>query len=276
MALPYQIVFGISESYGRGGPELIGAAIRLVAVLEHAVGHSVRIQVCGEYTELLEGVHAGRVQVAWMSPLLHARAEALGATLVAVCKRGDALTYRSALLARDDSAIAGLADVRGKRIAWVDPKSASGYVFPRIELIGAGLDPKRDFASEHFYASSALAARAVIEGDADVCACYVGEDAAWSDGAAVADVRRLLGADADRLRVIHVTDAVPPDGMVVAASVESAERDRLRDALVSLGASEHGRAALHALTGADALLPVTDALRRTLAHWSRAITSDSG
>ena len=122
----------------------------------------------------------GGIAIAWMPPLMHVRAAHKGALLACVSQRDGALTYRAALLVRADSDAPRVPSLRGARAAWADPYSASGYLFPQLHLLAAGIDPRYDFASESYYGSAAAACRAVVDGDADVCAHYI------SDGAGAA------------------------------------------------------------------------------------------
>ena len=148
-----------SPGYGRGGRsdrrrDTLGRRT------EHAVGHWCA-SACAN-TPSCPRAFAGRVQVADVAAAARARGAGRRSW---PCASVATLTCRSALLARDDSAIAGLADVRGKRIAWVD-RSPRPATCSRIRLIGAGLIETR-LRGEHF-TRRRLAARAVIEGDADV------------------------------------------------------------------------------------------------------------
>jgi ABC-type phosphate/phosphonate transport system substrate-binding protein len=251
------IHFGISHAHG--GTRLGESARLLAAALEGQLDQPVEPLFNDDYEQLLEGVKAARLDLAWMPPLLQARALQAGATLAAVSERGGTLVYRSALLVRDDDgARRVLADLRGARAAWSDPHSAAGHLFP-MQLLRR---EKVELAAQEFYGSSLGALGALKLGRADVCACYVSEASAADHtmALAMADVQRSFGAAADGLRVLAVTAPIPPDGIVLAPGVDGAQRARLKEALLHLHEAPAGRAALGVLMGVDRLAPVTDAV----------------
>jgi phosphonate transport system substrate-binding protein len=254
MSVAGPLRFGISRHHG--GLQLLEGANRFAEALGAALATPVRVAVAFDYGHLLRSVVGASVEIAWMPPLLHARAVGQGAVLADVPERSGRMTYRSALVVRDDSAYSRVGDLVGARIAWIDRNSASGYVFPRLHLRAAGLDLDRDFASEQFYGSPSEVCAAVARGTADLCPVFVCE-AAGSDGEqALADVRRAAGSFGPRLRVLAVTDSIPPDGIVLAAEV-SDELARHRQALESLHTSAAGAAALRMLLEANRLVTPT-------------------
>src|SRR5438477_7841987 len=192
------ISLGMTRSRSEDWPGLLAGA------LAKGLGSGVDASMADDYDQLLKQVIAGEVDVAWLPPLLHARAAEQGARLVALPQRGGWLTFRSALLVRKDDPVKSIAALRGVRAAWRDRSSASGYLFPRLELAARGAPPEKAFASEKFYGSVLDAAMAVVNGEADLCTCFV-SDAARDPQRAAVEVRTALGAAAEKLRVLHVT-----------------------------------------------------------------------
>jgi phosphate/phosphite/phosphonate ABC transporter binding protein len=257
------LTFGISRSHA--GSDLDANARRFAEALGRRIGRRITATVTRDYEKLLEGVLVGGVSVAWMPPLLHARAARSGAVLACVSRRGDALTYRAAILVRRDSELAKVRDLVGKRAAWADPISASGYTFPRLHLIAAGLDPTYECEEETFHGSAARACSAVADGNADFCAHFMSHAAATDAQLALIELRRALGERvADALRVLAVTDPIPPDGIVLAPPLDGMLQAALRDALLSLDGTESGRAAIRGLMNAERLAPVTSDVARLI------------
>ena len=269
MALNRTISFGLSKNHA--GANLEAWPALLSSALAAALGSPVRTALANDYDELIKEVLGGAVDVAWLPPLLHARAAEQGARLVALPQRGGWLTFRSALLVRKDDPIAAPGNLRGARVAWRDRSSASGYLFPRIELAALGAPPDKAFSSEKFYGSVVDAAQAVASGAADLCTCWVSDPAARDPVRATAEIEKVLGPDlAAKLRVLHVTDPIPPDGLVVAAQVPEAERTAIATALLALHTAAEGRKALQTVFQAERLAPVNDALLRSLKTWAEA------
>src|SRR5438067_9347542 len=169
MPLSRPISLGMSRNHARanveGWPDLLPQA------LAKGLGSPVMASMADDYEQLLKCVLDGAVDVAWLPPLLHARAAEQGARLVALPQRGGWLTFRSALLVRNDDPAKKISDLRGARAAWRDRSSASGYLFPRLEL------PPAAIGAEKFFGSVIDAAQAVVNGDADLCTCFVSDAA---------------------------------------------------------------------------------------------------
>jgi len=104
------------------------------------------------------------------------------------------------------SCMADLSKVKGKRVAFTSESSTSGYLFPALQLIQAGIDPVNDI-TPIFTGGHDAAVVAVYNGDADV-------------GVSYDDARRTLRKEkvdvGDKVMVFNITSEVPND--VVAAS----------------------------------------------------------
>jgi ABC-type phosphate/phosphonate transport system substrate-binding protein len=232
-----------------------------VALVQARLGRPVTSLIARDYDHLLEGVATAGIDLAWMPPLVHARSDGL---LAAVMQRGGAVTYRAALLVRADSKLAAVSDLRQARAAWSDHASASGHIFPRLHLEASSVTP----ASEDFLGSFAAAMAAVIDDRADVCACFIRNDAGEH---ALDDVARSFPQAAWRLRVLDVTESIPPDGLVLAPNIEGALQARIRDLLLALHEQPDGEAILRELFGCERLVPVTPQVARTIER-VRALT----
>jgi phosphonate transport system substrate-binding protein len=73
-------------------------------------------------------------------------------------------------IARADSGIKKIEDAKGKRMAFVDPASTSGFLFPAAYLKKRGIDYNTFFAQYVFAGSHDGAVRAIYNGDEDVAA----------------------------------------------------------------------------------------------------------
>jgi ABC-type phosphate/phosphonate transport system substrate-binding protein len=152
----------------------------------------------------------------------------------------------------------------GARVAWVDPRSTGGYLFPRMHLFAAGVDPKVHLAGEEFYGSHPRAVMAVVRSEADLCACHISESAAGDVQLALAEVRRIVGVPDAPLRVLAITESIPADGIVLGAQV--ADKDALSRGLLHLHERVPGAQALRALTNADRLVAPTAEVQHIIAR----------
>lgn len=263
MPLPVPLRFGVTQAYG--SVAAVDAANAFIAATGARLGQALELVVAQSYDALVELVGQGSVQLAWMPPLAHARATAHGATLAGVVERHGALTFRAVVLVRQDSVHVTASGLRGVRLAWTDPASASGWLYPRLHLLAGGLDPARDIADERFHGSTFAACAAVAAGQADVCACYVRASAAGDPDLALADVERVFPGARTQFRVLDLTDLIPPDGLVL-SGLDAEAQAAVTAALLSLHEDDAGRAALAALLEADRIVPVTDEVRRLIAR----------
>jgi ABC-type phosphate/phosphonate transport system substrate-binding protein len=246
--------FGVSASHG--GAHLLDGANQFVTALTTLLGKPVRLWVAPDYEHLLKAITDCAIEMAWMPPLLQARALAAGARLVAAAMREGQLTYRSALLVRSDAPWRHVTELRKVRAAWVEPSSASGHVFPRMHILAATCaSPVDVFASEMFEGSFALVCAAVAQERADLCACFV-KEAAHRTGQVLEDLRAGFGWPVERLRVLDVTDAITPDGIVLAKGAAD-EHPPLSRTLLALHEIPDGAAALSTLLRADMLVVPT-------------------
>src|SRR6266478_340802 len=114
----------------------------LAAYLSDAIGQKVVLYVSKDYGDLRTQMEAGAVDIGSFSPFSYVDAMRGGRIrIIAQSILEGSATYRGIIVARKDSGLKTVADLKGKRFAFVDPKSASGYVYPRAMLIERGIEP---------------------------------------------------------------------------------------------------------------------------------------
>lgn len=138
------------------------------------------------YERQVEDLVAGRIDLAWNSPLAWVRARRLAAareiTLTPVTMRDTDRDLRSVIVARAGSAASTLAGLRGKTVATGAIDSPQGTLLPLSLLRAAGLRPGQDVTVRRFDVGVGLhgdhvggerdAARALMAGEADA-ACLI-------------------------------------------------------------------------------------------------------
>jgi phosphonate transport system substrate-binding protein len=181
----------------------------------------------GSYAELERVLETGEAHAAWAPPVLCARVENAGGATVLRAQRMGSSSYRSALLCRGERSI-DLKSLNMRsaanpiRAAWVAPYSAAGYLMPRRHLRNRGARVE-EILDERFHGSFRACFDAVIEGDADLTASYVGRR-----GSGYID---LCGDHAAELRVLAWTDEIPNDGIVVGSGLSDEMRADVTAAL---------------------------------------------
>ena len=118
----------------------------LEAALSKELNRPVEAFVASSYVGVVQALNSGQIQMAYIPPLAYVLAhEESGAqcALVALNAKGES-SYKSESLVRKDSSIQSLADLKAKRVAFVDPSSTSGYLFPASMIKEQGIDLEKD------------------------------------------------------------------------------------------------------------------------------------
>lgn len=219
------------------------------------LGAEIELRPAMTYSQLLEAVITRTVHLAWLGPAVFVRARArCEVEPLARPEREGGLAYRAAIFVRESSPFHAPSDLSGARVAWVDPSSCAGYLYPRLALARAGFDVETGLESERFVGSHAAVVRAVETDAVDAGAAYVElEDpsdptsrvvrAAWTDTPLEA-------------RAILISDPVPADVVVATRALEGDDRARARRELLALHETEEGTAVLRDLFHASALRSV--------------------
>ncbi len=204
----------------------------LITYLSNAIGRKVSLYIAKDYGDLRTQMESGQVDVGSFSPFAYVDAQRGGKIqIIAQSILDHSATYRGLVIARKDSGLRTVGDLEGKRFAFVDPKSASGYVYPRAMLVEKGVTPERYFKETIFAGGHDKVIAAVLEGRVDAGAIY--------DGAL--GVAKAKGMVTDNLFILSSTDPIPHDAIAVRLGLDGALTVRIQAALVDLGKSEAGR-----------------------------------
>src|SRR5215471_4775643 len=217
--------FGV-EPYDAGA-KFEAAYQSLTGVMSKALNCPVNLIVTDNYTNEVEAMKAGKIDVGEFGPLGYIFAHSIaGAQPVAVFadKSGKPVTYTAALWVPADSPIKTLADLKGHTVAFSDPGSTSGNLLPRYAIIKAGLNPDKDlkiqFAGGHPQSLLALTNGKVDAGEVN------------SQQQATATAAHQF--DPSKFRTIWRSDPIPNDPITVRGDLPAAFRAALAKALFSL------------------------------------------
>jgi len=204
----------------------------LTAYLSEAIGQKVVIYVAKDYGDLRTKMEAGAVDIGSFSPLAYVDAERGGRIrIIAQSVIDGSATYRGLIVARKDSGLKTLTDLKGKRFAFVDPKSASGYVYPRAMLVEQGINPDTFFKETIFAGDHKKVIGDVLDKVVDAGATY--------DNAL--GIAKASGMASDDLAVIASTEPIPHDAIAVRIGLDEGLTKRIQTALVNLDKTDAGR-----------------------------------
>lgn len=133
-----------------GNPEnLREQGLTFAKELQNRLNIPVNIYISKNYEGLIEAMKTKKVDFAFFSSLTYVFAEQQAQAKVLLKKVWHEPFYYSAIITPSSSGIKKLKDLKGKRIAFVDDKSSSGYLYPQVALRKAGLNDK-DFKEVAF------------------------------------------------------------------------------------------------------------------------------
>ena len=214
-------------------------------LLEVASGYRFESFVATSYAGVIEAMGAGRADIGWLNTFSYVIAhQKYGVEVRLVTVRFGLPYYRAEIIAQSASGINSLADLKGKRFAFVDPASTSGYLFPLAGLKKAGYDPAKFFGQTVFAGSHNNVVLAVYQGRADAGAVF--EDAR-------ASVQKTLPDVMQKLKVIWKSDPIPNDTVSFRKDLPADVKDRVSTALLRFSQDPVGLEALNSLYEIEAL-----------------------
>ena len=120
--------------------KLLGDIAAITAWLSKRLGVPVKGFVTVDHAAAVEALRHGDADISFMGALPFVLAEAeIGAEPLLAEVYRDAPSYTGRIFVRRDSGIKTLADLRGRDIAFADPISESGYLYPLNLFVESGL-----------------------------------------------------------------------------------------------------------------------------------------
>lgn len=147
--------------------------------------------------------------------------------------------YRSVIFVRDDSAIASLADLKGKIIAFEEPFSTSGFMLPALTAHGEGLEL---IAVDSVHSTPPAGHIGYIMAlDNETQAAWVERNRVQAAAMAEDDFNDLAKTALKPLRALYVTPFVPYHVMTHRSGLEAPLVERIKTVLKSAHETELGR-----------------------------------
>ena len=217
--------FGV-EPYDAGA-KFEAAYQSLTSVLSKSLNCPVNLIITDNYTNEVEAMKAGKIDVGEFGPLGYIFAHSVAnAQPVAVFadKTGKPVTYTAALWVPADSPIKTVADLKGHTVAFSDPGSTSGNLLPRYAMIQAGLNPDKDVKIE-FAGGHPQSLLALTNGKVDA-----GEINSQQQATATAAHQ----FDASKFRMIWQSAPIQNDPITVRGNLSAAFKAAVTKALLKM------------------------------------------
>ena len=203
-------------------------------VLGKLVGVPVRVTVASDYAAVIEALRNRTADLAFVHPggYVLASREAKATIVVKNLWHGKS-SFTSRIYVRRDAGIKTVEDLRGKTIAFVDPASSSGYIYPMVLLIKRGLvtnrDPKSFFKEVVFSGAHDASMRALLNGHVDAIASF--------DMAREQYLKDI--AERERLIFVAETEPIPEAGIAARDGLDPAMFAKVRAALLQIRGPAH-------------------------------------
>lgn len=164
--IPYEDPGKIKDDYGLFGD-----------YLGKSVGEKAVVFVSPSYLGIGQALMSDQIDCAYLNPLSYVlfkdqmkdRPDAL--IPLAMPHVHGSLYYYGAIFVRADSGITNVSQLKGKRMAFGEANSTSGFIYPYAYFKAHGVNPDRDFSAA-IHASVPTVVPAVLNGSADAGAVY--------------------------------------------------------------------------------------------------------
>ncbi len=182
-----------------------------------------------DYSSVIEAMRAGRVDIAGFGPFSHviAASEANAEPLVALPNDTTGLLgYKSLIITNVNSGVNTIADLKGKTMAFADPASTSGHLFPRLILANNGITDLKAYFKEVVFSGGHDASLLAVENNridaAGVCDTCI--DRFFREGK----------ADKTKIKVIAESETIPPSPVSVRADLDPDLKTKISDAYLAM------------------------------------------
>jgi len=216
------------------------------------LGLPVETTTSVNYSDVVRALVDERIDVAILPALayIHARDEMPCLLLVGTMVGDGEAFYSGHIVARRDSGIAALSDLRDKRIGFVESSSSSGWLFPMHRLLDLGIDPQGKAGLAVALGDHVSVLRAVVSGQVDAGATYYG----------ALKRARAGGLDVGSLRIVGLTGRIPYDAVVIRPGIDPDLARRIAEVIRGIRRdTPDGWAALAPLLNIDGFVASTDA-----------------
>jgi phosphonate transport system substrate-binding protein len=221
----------------------------LARYLSKETGEKVSLVIPRDFDAFKVAARAGQIDIGFANPLIYVqlKKELLLDPLALASEAKAGSRFRGVIIARKDSTIHTIRDLKGRSILFVDKSSAGGYIFQLMALKRAGLDVEKDLITLPFAKKHDVVVEAVFNGAADA-GCLREDDLE----------KQKSSLDLSQLRIVAYTDYYPNWPLFAAPTLRKEFSEKVKTALLKL---KPGSARARQILGAAQLtgfMPVSD------------------
>ncbi|WP_442938145.1 substrate-binding domain-containing protein [Nostoc sp.] len=196
--------------------------------VQGAIASSVDFQIAKDYEQIIDWLLQDKLDMAYLGPMSYLEAVDRGAKVEPLVAPIDKHTgqpwYRACIIVKKDSLIKTLKDLKGKRIAFVDKLSTSGYLMPLVTFKKLGIDYDRDFAQVLYAGSHGNSMTALEDGIVDAAATNI---------SSYLKRQKSGNLTSQNSRILWESAPIPNSPIVVSKKLSPELIQRLKQAFVS-------------------------------------------
>ncbi|MDZ7590616.1 MAG: putative selenate ABC transporter substrate-binding protein [Rubrivivax sp.] len=221
-----QQVFRVTTIPEEAATEQVRKFMPLASYLESALGMKVEFTPVSDYPAAVETLVNKKVDLVWFGGFTHVQANLRsGGKIVPLAQREEDTRFQSVFIAKTDSGIKSLADMKGKQVSFGSQSSTSGHLMPRSFLLQAGINPEKDFGRIAYSGAHDATIASVVSGKVDAAALDI---TVW---------RKFVTEKRVDTQAVDVFYTTPPYfnyNWSVHADMPQAMQDRVKAALLAL------------------------------------------
>jgi phosphonate transport system substrate-binding protein len=143
----------------------------LATYLEKQLGMKVVFTPVTDYPAAVESMVNKKVDLVWFGGFTYVQAKLRsGDKVVPLAQREEDTKFQSVFIAKTDSGIKTLNDMKGKQVSFGSASSTSGHAMPRGVLVQAGINPEKDFKRIAYSGAHDATIASVVSGKVDAAA----------------------------------------------------------------------------------------------------------
>lgn len=221
----------------------------IAAYLEKKLGMKVEFTPVSDYPAAVEVLVNKKVDVVWFGGFTYVQASLRsGGKVIPIAQREEDTKFQSVFIAKTDSGIKTLADMRGKQVSFGSQSSTSGHLMPRSNLLNAGINPEKDFRRIAYSGAHDATIASVVSGKVDAAALDI---TVW---------KKFVAENKVDTKAVDVFFTTPPFynyNWSVHADMPVALRDKLKQALLDIDPNTPEGAEILKLNRATRYIPTT-------------------
>jgi len=224
-----QQVFRVTTIPEEAATEQVRKFTPLAAYLEKKLGMKVEFTPVSDYPAAVEALVNKKVDLVWFGGFTYVQAQIRsGGKIIPIAQRVEDTKFQSVFIAKTDSGIKSLADMKGKQVSFGSQSSTSGHLMPRNNLLAAGINPEKDFRRIAYSGAHDATIASVVSGKVDAAALDI---TVW---------RKFVAENKVNTKEVDVFFTTPPFynyNWSVNAAMPAELRNKLQKALLDLDPS---------------------------------------